>query len=301
MRPIESNLDTIFILDQTQRCVLGNQKQQQSCSQSYGVNALSKKLKLGRNGLGTVSILFNSRGSENPILVDDNMNPIVTPLHSTLFYSTSNECAMCKAANYDSSKFIQHHHNFNKTKFVLGLREILKDRVELYNQLNLTLNQFNLLRANETGVPGRAIVMFDYGTMKPIPSDRIQNAKYIQLVRELLYMKRDFVYFGLATNASSLKDLVIQEGNLITIQATQTESLVAQASRLYSERLLTVPSIFQYDQCQIRPSNNQTYNGFITPGYKQYWAMYPKTFYRSGSIELIVMFTLLIIFCFMIY
>lgn len=95
---MESIVDALFVLDITQTC-----SQSAQCSQAAYVEVLTKYLKLGRN-FGSVSVLFNARGVESPNLVDDEMRPVLTPLYSTLYNSTSNECASCKASNYDSSE-----------------------------------------------------------------------------------------------------------------------------------------------------------------------------------------------------
>ena len=99
-KPIETIIDTLFLLDITQKCT-----QDVRCNQAASVQGLVKNLKLGRN-FGSTSIVFNARGVENSDLVgDDEMNRIVTPLFSNLYNSTSNECAACKASNYDSCNF----------------------------------------------------------------------------------------------------------------------------------------------------------------------------------------------------
>lgn len=97
-KPVESVLDALFLLDINRHCT-----QNGDCPQALYVSQLVKNLKLGRN-LGTVSVLFNARGVDSPNLVDDEMNPVSTPLYSVLYNSTSNECASCKAAFFDSSK-----------------------------------------------------------------------------------------------------------------------------------------------------------------------------------------------------
>lgn len=163
---------------------------------------------------------------------------------------------------------------------------MLTDRVELLGQLNYTLANFEEKRANESGVPAKAVFWFDFGTVKPIPSDKVQQVKYEQVKRLLLFVQRDFTFFGIATNTSNLKDLVPQEGNLVTVDSnglareSQVAGLVPKVSQ--------VPQVFQYTDCKNRASSNYTYQGFMTPGFKQYWAMYPDSFLSSGKMQLTV-------------
>lgn len=165
-----------------------------------------------------------------------------------------------------------------------GARELISERVELLSQLNLTLGNFEDRRLNESGVPAKAVFWFDYGTVKPAPSDKIQKVKYENVKRSLLSVQRDFTFFGVGTNSSNLKDIVLQEGNLVSIDPNE----IASSNRVatLSQKVLEVSSVFQYTDCRIRASNNYTYEGFITPGYKQYWALFPDTFRTSSTIQL---------------
>ena len=166
---------------------------------------------------------------------------------------------------------------------VIGAREVIQERVEFLNQLNLTMAKFEESRTNESGLPAKAVFWIDYGTVKAIPSDKIQKVQYDQVKRNLLYVQRDFTFFGLATNATNLKDMVVKEGNLISIDPNRIET---ESVKRLAQKVTEVPSIFQYSDCKIRASNNYTYQGLITPGYKQYWALYPDTFRSSSTIQL---------------
>lgn len=160
---------------------------------------------------------------------------------------------------------------------------MISDRVELLAQLNLTLGSFEEKRSNKSGVPGKAVFWFDFGTVQPVPTDKIQGVKYEQLKRTLLHIQRDWTWFGLGTNSTSLKDLVWQDGNLASVELNQ----MAISKRVTDLSLKTseVPSVFQYGECKSRKSNNYTHEGLITPGFKQYWAIYPDTFRSSGKVD----------------
>lgn len=161
---------------------------------------------------------------------------------------------------------------------------MINDRVELLAQLNLTLALLKEKRSNDSGVPARAVIWFDFGTVKTIPSDKIQIIKYDQIKRQLLFVQRDFTFFGIASNTSNLKDIVLQESNLVSVDSN--EAVLSNRITALSQKLLEVPQIFQYSDCRTRPSSNHTYQGFIRPGFKQYWAMYPDNFLASDTIQL---------------
>lgn len=162
--------------------------------------------------------------------------------------------------------------------------ETISDRVEFLQLINTTLVNFENSRSNELGVPGKALFWFDFGTVKPIPSDKIQAVKYDQVKRVLLHVQRDWTWFGLAVNTTNLKDMVSQDGNLVSVDSNT--AAIPGSVRQLSQKVSEVPSVLQYSDCKVRASQNVTYDGLITPGYKQYWAIYPDTFRSSSRIDL---------------
>lgn len=169
-------------------------------------------------------------------------------------------------------------------------QETITNRNQLLESINLVLEQFESGRANQSGVPGKVFVWLDNGSVQPIPTDKIQQVQYTTLKRQLLSVQRDVTFFGVAKNATSLKDIVVNPEYLVTLDDNygNENALVTLRQKVCA----AAPSVFQYtptmsNNCS-QTSKNVAYEGFLTPGYKQYWAMLPDSFVRSDRIELSV-------------
>lgn len=107
-RPCESSVDMFFLLDKQERC----DDKSGYCKAANVVSALTKGLLFGRNVGGTVSVLYNAKSVTNPSLVDDEKRPIVmNGLYATLFNSTSNQCASCRALYSDVCEYLRPFHD----------------------------------------------------------------------------------------------------------------------------------------------------------------------------------------------
>lgn len=162
---------------------------------------------------------------------------------------------------------------------LLDSREQITDRVELLEQINNYLESLN--QPNQTTVPANLFFWFDYGTVKPIPDDKVQKVKYENIQRKLIYIRRDVSFYGITTNDSNIKDIVQDSSKLLTI-----DSSIENKLNQVAESICKVPSIFQYKECDKRASNNFVHQSYITSGYKQYWAMYPNYFLKSFDIQM---------------
>lgn len=58
----------------------------------------------------------------------------------------------------------------------------------------------------------------------------------------------------------------------------------------FEKRICDNPATLIYHQCHEKPSDGAIFNGFISPGYKQNYAMYPEYFIKSFDIEFRVRF-----------
>ncbi|KAF7490073.1 FUN14 domain-containing protein 1 [Sarcoptes scabiei] len=259
-QPCETNSDVFFLLDVIKTC-----RPKQFCRQASMVRKLSKNLNMKRNH-GSISIFYNAESMMNPYLLDDQMRIISPPLYSVLYNSTSSECAACKALYGDTSA-----------------TRIIRNRVDLFEQIKRLMDQFDAIEQNRTGVPGKVFYWFDFGSVDNIPQETIQNIRYEKFRRHLLYLQRDINFFGISTNISTMTDIIkdrnrlaaVGPGGLGDTQAIQ--SLVDQSCQ--------IQSVFQYNACHSTPSNQIVYEGYITPNYKQYWIMYPRHFIKSYRIE----------------
>ena len=137
--------------------------------------------------------------------------------------------------------------------------------------------EYELKKTDLPGVPSKSFVWFNYDTMQQIPSDREQRRRYDEMKWRLRYEHRDIPYFLLGLNREPIKDLIRQFEHFIPVGTNSLYNIRQKAKKLVRE-ICKVPSTFQH--------NNQEFEGFITPGYKQYWAMYPQHFNKSYIIEI---------------
>ena len=93
----------------------------------------------------------------------------------------------------------------------------------------------------------------------------------------LRYEHRDIPYILLGLNRKPIKDLIGQEEHFIPVGTNLLGDMRQKAKKL-ARQICKVPSIFQ--------QNHQEFKGFITPGYKQYWVMYPEYFNKSYNIDI---------------
>ena len=137
--------------------------------------------------------------------------------------------------------------------------------------------EYELKKADLPGVPSKTFIWFNYDTMQPIPSDKEQRRKYEDMKWRLRYEHRDIPYFLLGLNREPIKDLIGQEEHFIRVGTNSLDGIRQKAKKL-ARQICKVPSTFQH--------NDKEFEGFITPGYKQYWAMYPQQFNKSYNIEI---------------
>ncbi|OTF72886.1 FUN14 domain-containing protein 1B-like protein [Euroglyphus maynei] len=147
------------------------------------------------------------------------------------------------------------------------------------------IDQFDMIYANRTGVPSKLLFWFDYGTLQSIPTETIQNRRYERLYRRLIFNTRNFGFYSLATNTTTLNDVISDKSHLIQINKNSNNDLNLMKN-LQQQLCQSSPQIFQYPECKIKQSENSVYRGFISPNYKQYWAMYSEYFLKSFHIEL---------------
>ena len=145
--------------------------------------------------------------------------------------------------------------------------------------------EYELKRVDLPGVPSKSFIWFNYNTLQPIPTDSEQLKRYEEIKWNLKYKHRDIPFFILGLNIEPINDLIRQKQHFIPVGINSLDDIQKRAKQLASE-ICKVPSTFQYNQCHINASSENIYEGFITPGYKQYWAMYPEYFIKSCNIEM---------------
>ena len=150
--------------------------------------------------------------------------------------------------------------------------------------INKTLMEFELKKADLSGVPSKNFVWFDYGNLKPVPTDRESKRRYEDFKWRLRYEHRDVTFFMATINQDNIKDLLRRDEDWIAVgQGTDT---AAQKGEDLANKICQTPQVFQHNECRVKKSQDRVYEGFLTPGYKQYWAMYPEYFIKSYTIDL---------------
>ena len=167
----------------------------------------------------------------------------------------------------------------------VGTNIAITERPKLLELINRTLMEYELKKADLPGVPSKSFVWFNYDTMQQIPSEREQRRRYDEMKWRLRYEHRDIPYFLLGLNREPIKDLIRQEEHFISV-GTNPIGDIRQKARDLAKQICKTPSTFQYNECRIQASQERVYEGFITPGYKQYWAMYPEYFIKSFNIDM---------------
>jgi len=160
----------------------------------------------------------------------------------------------------------------------------ITDRPLLLELINKTLLEYESKKADLPGVPSKSFVWFDYGNLKPAPTDREQKKKYDDFKWRLRYEHRDVAFFMATINKDSIKDLLRRHEDWIEV-GKGIEDATMKGIDLAS-KICQTPSTFQHNECRVKKSEDRVYEGLITPGYKQYWAMYPEYFIKSYTIDL---------------
>ena len=133
-------------------------------------------------------------------------------------------------------------------------------------------------RTNASAVPSKTAVLIDFGTVPAVKEGK-DRSDFNYYKDELRYRHRD-VRFLTLTNTKELFQEILRDD---TDYETPT-NIEMSASRL-AQKICENPSTFQYNNCYQRKSDNIQYTGYVTPGYKQNWAMYPEFFLKSFNIR----------------
>jgi hypothetical protein len=100
---------------------------------------------------------------------------------------------------------------------------------------------------------------------------------------QLRYRHRDVKYLSVATNQDLFKDILRDDTDKDIPGTVGSPNLNIGPS--FARKICDNPATFQYNDCNRRRSDNVQYVGYVTPGYKQNWAMYPEFFLKSFNIK----------------
>ena len=166
------------------------------------------------------------------------------------------------------------------------------DRPLIMELVNRTLMEFELKKADLAGVPSKSLIWFGYGNLKPVPTDRENKRKYEDFKWRLRYEHRDVTFFMANLNQDSIKNLLRRDEDWI--QVGQGTDVAAENGRDLANKICQTPQVFQYNECRVKKSEERLYEGLLTLGHKQYWAMYPEYFIKSYNIDLKVIYLTII-------
>lgn len=244
--PSETPSDIIFVVDPK------TDQEEQLVS-----SLISKISKIDRYG-GAVSVFLNSNQRTN---VELPTGPGGWPLGALVFNSTNTGSVVCQITPQTTSTPIT-----SLGKYLMGVNQTILDY------------KWWTPRRWFTGVPSKNVILIDSGTLV-MPTSGPEKDDYYTYKEALKWRNRDVFYGVVSPNKDLFKEFVREEADILTIGSP------VQSATTFANKISENPATLTYSDCYSTTSQNVTYEGFITPGYKQNWAMYPEYFKASSSIE----------------
>lgn len=150
---------------------------------------------------------------------------------------------------------------------------------KFYKQLNETILNYKWWtpRRFNSGVSSKNFIIIDYSLKESIDSnDRDDYNKYQY---ELRWRNPDVRYLVMSDN-KKFEDILDKKEHLYSANSFSNQITTAIANEICNN-----PATLIYNDCYTKPSENVVYTNYISPGYKQNWAMYPEYFHRSFDIK----------------
>jgi hypothetical protein len=256
--PCETPSDVIFIIDGQ-----SSDKLQQSGEIVAAVSGILTNI---RAKGGAVSIFLNSQQKSNNPDVILPIGPGDWPLGTAAFNSTSYGCASCRVNDFKSTP-----------------PQPVANTGKLFQYLNQTLFNYEWWtpRTNDSAIPAKSVVLIDLGSVPAAPDSGQDRNDYNNYKDQLRYRHRDVKYLSAATNQDLFKDILRDENDKANPGPPGT---TVQFGSDFAKKICENPATFQYNRCHERRSENVQSVGYVTPGYKQNWAMYPEFFLKSFDI-----------------
>ena len=134
-------------------------------------------------------------------------------------------------------------------------------------------------RKQFAGVPSKNVILIDYGTLV-MPTSGTDKDEYNTYYDSLKFRNRDVEYLVVSPNQQNFKDFVREDAIIIN-----PSQITTTTGSTFAAKICENPATLTYNDCFNKASQNVSYEGFISPGYKQNWAMYPEYFKASSKIE----------------
>nr|XP_027204684.1 uncharacterized protein LOC113798363 [Dermatophagoides pteronyssinus] len=250
--PCETPSDLIFVIDP---------KQENFNKTALIVDDIVTKInKIGRYA-GTVSVFVNSNSNKN--LVQLPSGPGGWPLSALIFNSTNIGLVSC-SFRQDNLMFSAQN-SFGK----------------FFKELNQTISNYRYWNGKRKSLNDQAsinVIIIDYDTLK-LPTDSKELDDYNWYKDSLKYDNRDVRYLVISNDQKNFID-ILNDKTKDMVGPTQT-----QIGMNFDKSICENPAQIIYDKCYEKPSQNSIMEKYISPGYKQQWAMYPEYFLKSYDIE----------------
>lgn len=131
------------------------------------------------------------------------------------------------------------------------------------------------------------MVLFDYDTLK-IPTSGSDRDDYYNYRDSLRYRNRDVRYIVISNNQNDFKDMLRYPEDIIG----HSQDYV-QIGTSVANKIMETPATITCNDCYYKESKDVLALGYIVPGYKQNWAVYPEYFILSNNIIFKVSFSLI--------
>ena len=157
-----------------------------------------------------------------------------------------------------------------------------------FQYLNTTLMNYEWWspRTTAPAVPSKTAVLIDFGTVPAVNGVKDMNDS--NYYKDELLNKHPDVRFLALTNTKELFKVILRDDT-----DYESPSNIEKSAYRLAQKICENPSTFQYNDCYQKTSDNVQYSGYVTPGYKQNWAMYPEFFHSSSNIKFSVSLSLI--------
>lgn len=224
------------------------------------VTKLSNELDLRRHG-SSMSIVANTKGGF--FAFDDQTN--TDGLSRIAWNSTNRGCVTCRLAWADKSSFGNSVRNQPDVLFLA---------------INATLRDLKKGRPDAVLTPSKPFVFMNFGFFKKPGGD---TRRFYSAKNDLWWYHRDspLIMVGRG-NALDMKEIAYdKDRDVYEASAPDSTGLVEQINK----RICETPALIRAPKCNVQASDNDFFTGYVTPGRKQYFAMYPEFFLKSFNVE----------------
>lgn len=264
----ETPSDLIFVVDPN----LENLPQTSSM-----VNCISSRINKISSYQGHISIFLNTNSKTSYAYV-----PSSYPFGTILFNGTN--IGQADEAFY---RFRQEKQN----------PSAITNLGEFYENLNKTitgLEYWTTKRFTSNGDSSKNVIIIDYDMLK-MPTDQKEIDRYYRFKDGLIYDNKNVEYLVIANNEKIFDDILLKNHDkeqnshnknyYSPVMGQNQDTLLNNLAKEIENKICDNPANLIYSKCHDKPSENEKFETYITPGYKQNWVMRPEFFLKSFHME----------------